>query len=58
LDPLKIALIGSTRPGRNGTAVASWVHELAVGRTAARYKIVDLDDRNMLLLDAPSPDLH
>jgi hypothetical protein len=25
-------IIGSTRPGRNGEAVAGWVHHLAVNR--------------------------
>jgi NAD(P)H-dependent FMN reductase len=33
---MRIAIIiGSTRPGRNGLAVAQWVHGLAKQRTSA-----------------------
>jgi NAD(P)H-dependent FMN reductase len=42
---LKIAIIlGSTRPGRNGKAVADWVTDKAKTRTAADYELVDLAD--------------
>ena len=45
MSDLKIAIIlGSTRPGRNGKAVADWVLEKAQARTAARYELVDLAD--------------
>ena len=37
-------IIGSTRPGRNGEAVARWVHETAAQRTDADFEIVDLLD--------------
>ena len=34
---LKIAIIlGSTRPGRNGEAVAKWVYEIAQKRNEAK----------------------
>ena len=37
MPDLKIAIIlGSTRPGRNGKAVADWVTEKAQARTAKR----------------------
>lgn len=53
---LKIAIIlGSTRPGRNGEAVAHWVHETASQRSDAHYELVDLLDFNLPLLDEPVP---
>ena len=52
---LKVAIIlGSTRPGRNGAAVAQWVYELARQRTDAEYELVDLLDYNLPLLDEPN----
>ncbi|WP_437779055.1 NADPH-dependent FMN reductase [Sorangium sp. So ce1097] len=51
---LKVAIIlGSTRPGRNGEAVAKWVHELATKRGGAEYELVDIKDFNLPLLDEP-----
>lgn len=53
---LKIAIIlGSTRPGRNGEAVARWVAELAKKRSDAEFELVDLKDFNLPLLDEPVP---
>jgi NAD(P)H-dependent FMN reductase len=53
---LKIAIIlGSTRPGRNGEAVARWVHGLASKRRDAEYQLVDIADYNLPLLDEPVP---
>ena len=53
---LKVAIIlGSTRPGRNGEAVARWVHQLAQKRTDAQFELVDLQDFNLPLLDEPMP---
>ncbi len=53
---LKIAIIlGSTRPGRNGEAVAKWVHEIAQKRTDAEFQLVDIKDFNLPLLDEPMP---
>ncbi|MEC5384904.1 NAD(P)H-dependent oxidoreductase [Uliginosibacterium sp. H3] len=53
---IKVAIIiGSTRPGRNGEAVAKWVHGLASQRTDASYELVDLLDFNLPLLDEPVP---
>ena len=43
---IKIGIIlGSTRPGRNGEAVAKWVYEIAKKRTDAEFELVDLKDR-------------
>ncbi|MEU1301420.1 NADPH-dependent FMN reductase [Streptomyces shenzhenensis] len=52
---LRIAVIlGSTRPGRNGKAVADWVIEQAAGRDAS-YELVDLADYSLPLLDEAIP---
>jgi NAD(P)H-dependent FMN reductase len=53
---LKIAIIlGSTRPGRNGEAVARWVQSIAGRRQDAQYELVDLAQFNLPLLDEPVP---
>jgi NAD(P)H-dependent FMN reductase len=53
---LKIGIIlGSTRPNRNGEAVAKWVVEHVQGRTDATYELVDIKDFNLPLLDEPIP---
>jgi len=52
----KIAIIlGSTRPGRNGEAVAKWVYEVAQRRSDAEFELVDIKDFNLPLLDEPVP---
>jgi len=56
VSDLKIAIIlGSTRPGRNGKAVADWVTEKATARTAAQYELVDLADYPLPHMDEPIP---
>src|SRR6188474_3100336 len=53
---LKIAIIiGSTRPGRNGEAVAKWVYEIARKRSDAEFELIDIKDFNLPLLDEPVP---
>src|SRR5918911_3293206 len=53
---LRVAIIlGSTRPGRNGEAVAKWVFEIAQKRTDAEFEYVDIKDYNLPLLDEPIP---
>jgi NAD(P)H-dependent FMN reductase len=53
---LKIAIIlGSTRPGRNGAAVADWVVDRAAARTTAHYELVDLADHPLPHLDEAMP---
>ena len=53
---LRIAIIlGSTRPGRNGEAVAKWVYEIAGKRSDAEFELVDIKDFNLPLLDEPVP---
>ena len=53
---LKIAIIiGSTRPNRNGEAVAKWVYQIAKKRSDAEFELVDIKDFNLPLLDEPAP---
>ncbi len=53
---LRIAIIvGSTRPGRKGEAVAKWAYEIAQTRTDADFELVDIKDFNLPLLDEPMP---
>lgn len=56
MSNLKIAVIlGSTRPGRNGQAVAEWVVEKARARPGATYELVDLLDYPLPHLDEAMP---
>src|SRR5437870_10005931 len=53
---LRIGIIlGSTRPGRNGEAVAKWVYQIAQKRSDAEFELVDIKDFNLPLLDEPIP---
>ena len=53
---MRIAIIlGSTRPGRAGEAVARWVHDKARTRQDATFELVDIDDFDLPLLDEPIP---
>jgi NAD(P)H-dependent FMN reductase len=52
----RIAIIlGSTRPNRNGEAVAKWVFAQAQKRDDAEFELVDIKDFNLPLLDEPMP---
>jgi NAD(P)H-dependent FMN reductase len=48
-------ILGSTRPGRNGEAVARWVHEVATQRSDAEFELVDLLDFKLPHLDEALP---
>jgi NAD(P)H-dependent FMN reductase len=53
---LKVAIIlGSTRPGRNGEAVARWVYDLSRKRNDAEFELVDIKDFDLPILDEPVP---
>jgi NAD(P)H-dependent FMN reductase len=53
---LRVAIIlGSSRPGRNGEAVAKWVYDIAKKRTDAEFEYVDIKDYNLPLYDEPIP---
>lgn len=56
INMIKIAIIiGSTRPNRNGEAVAKWVYENTQTRNDATFELVDIKDYNLPLLDEPMP---
>ena len=48
-------ILGSTRPNRNGEAVAKWVYEIACKRSDATFELVDIKEYNLPLLDEPIP---
>ena len=48
-------IIGSTRPGRNGLAIANWVYDLSKKRKDAEFQLIDIADYNLPLLDEPYP---
>src|SRR6266850_1514696 len=51
---IKIGIIlGSTRPNRNGEAVAKWVYKVEQKRSAAEFELVDIKDFHLPLLDEP-----
>jgi NAD(P)H-dependent FMN reductase len=53
---LKIAIIiGSTRPGRVGEAVAKWAHDIARQRTDSEFELLDIANFKLPLLDEPLP---
>lgn len=53
---VKIAVVlGSTRPGRNGEAVARWVYDLAGKRGDAEFELIDIAAFDLPLLDEPVP---
>ncbi|MFD0869225.1 FMN-dependent NADPH-azoreductase [Chlamydia abortus] len=48
-------IVGSTRPGRHGEAIARWVYEIAKQRKDSVYEIVDIADYRLPFLDEPMP---
>lgn len=55
MSDLELAVVlGSTRPGRNGKAVADWVMEQAAERSA-NYELIDLADHALPFIDEPIP---
>lgn len=53
---VKIAIIlGSTRPNRNGEAVARWTHDKAKARSDAQFELIDLKQVDLPMLDEPIP---
>jgi len=56
VSQVRIAIVlGSTRPGRRGEAVARWVLEQATARGDAHYELLDLADFALPHLDEPMP---
>lgn len=53
---IRIAIVlGSTRPGRLGKAVADWVNSRAKERGDATFDVLDVADFGLPLLDEPLP---
>lgn len=53
---VKIGIIlGSTRPGRNGEAVAKYIFDQSKKRNDAQFELIDIADYNLPLLDEPIP---
>jgi NAD(P)H-dependent FMN reductase len=48
-------ILGSTRPGRRGEAVAHWVMDIATKRKDAEFDLIDLADYPLPHLDEPLP---
>lgn len=48
-------ILGSTRPNRNGEAVAQWAYEFAVKRGDANFEPIDVADYALPLLDEAMP---
>lgn len=56
MKKLKIAIIlGSTRPNRNGEAVAKWVREKAEQRSDAKFDLIDLREVDLPFLNEGIP---
>ena len=55
MAPHILIILGSTRQGRKGEAVAHWFMHLAGGREDATFELVDLRDWPLPFLDAPVP---
>ncbi|PZG23054.1 NADPH-dependent FMN reductase [Micromonospora craterilacus] len=59
--PVVVGLVvGSSRPGRRGPAVAGWVAEVAAGHPAVRtgaaiVELIDLAEQRLPMLDEPVP---
>ena len=48
-------ILGCTKPGRNGEAVAKWVYNIAKQREDAQFELVDVKDFDLPLYDEPYP---
>lgn len=52
--PVLQVIIGSTRPGRVGPAIARWFNDLAVSRGGFNVELVDIADFELPVLDEPN----
>jgi NAD(P)H-dependent FMN reductase len=51
--PVLLVIIGSTRPGRVGPAVADWIIERAAARGDFEVRVADLAEQNLPIFDEP-----
>lgn len=47
------SIVGSTRPGRKGEAVARWIHEIAKKLSDAEFELVDIHAFHLPFFDEP-----
>jgi NAD(P)H-dependent FMN reductase len=52
--PVLLVIIGSTRPGRVGPAVADWIIERARARGDFEVRVADLAEQNLPIFDEPN----
>jgi NAD(P)H-dependent FMN reductase len=52
-NPVLQIIIASTRPGRIGPSVASWIHERAIAHGGFDVELVDLAEVNLPMFDEP-----
>ena len=52
-NPVLQIIIASTRPGRVGPSVASWIHERAIAHGGFDVELVDLAEVNLPMFDEP-----
>ncbi|WP_426517987.1 NADPH-dependent FMN reductase [Diaminobutyricibacter sp. McL0618] len=54
MDLLIGVVLGSTRPGRRGAAIADWMMARTAGRPGAQYELIDIAEYDLPLLDEPA----
>lgn len=58
-NPILQIIIASTRPGRVGPSVASWIHQRAIAHGGFDVELIDLAEVNLPMFDEPNhPRLH
>ena len=58
-NPILQIIIASTRPGRVGPSVASWIHQRAIAHGGFDVELIDLAEVNLPMFDEPKhPRLH
>ena len=58
-NPTLQIIIASTRPGRVGPSVASWIHQRAIAHGGFDVELIDLAEVNLPMFDEPNhPRLH
>ena len=58
-NPILQIIIASTRPGRVGPSVASWINERAIAHGGFDVELIDLAEVNLPMFDEPKhPRLH
>ena len=53
-NPILQIIIASTRPGRVGPSVASWIHQRAIAHGGFDVELIDLAEVNLPMFDEPN----